>query len=256
MPGLRSCFGVHCPSILVETAALAHQHDQRCHPAQRRRATTPRPQPRRPVTPPRHSGPADYSATMERTLSPALSELIQPFIRQVAAGEIEVYNEFSLQHELGIFLRYPFPHDKVQFERNVRFFSSRTRQFIKREIDISIFSPDKCALKWAIELKYPRNGQHPEQMFSFCKDILFAEQLKAECFVRAGSVIVAEDPLFWEGASDSERVYRFFRGAAPLCGTIRKPTGAKDETVQLSGSYSVEWKDVSGGRRYAVIEAV
>ncbi len=28
-----------------------------------------------------------------------------------------------------------------------------------------------------LELKYPRNGQHPEQMFSFCKEIAFVEEL-------------------------------------------------------------------------------
>jgi hypothetical protein len=31
--------------------------------------------------------------------------LLQPFLTRIQTGEIEVYNEFSLQHELGIFLR-------------------------------------------------------------------------------------------------------------------------------------------------------
>lgn len=31
---------------------------------------------------------------------------------------------------------------------------------------------------YAIELKYPLNGQYPEQMFSFVKDIKFMEEMK------------------------------------------------------------------------------
>lgn len=34
-----------------------------------------------------------------------LDELISEFMSLVEAGQVEVYNEFSLQHELGIFLR-------------------------------------------------------------------------------------------------------------------------------------------------------
>jgi hypothetical protein len=89
---------------------------------------------------------------------------------------LDVYNEFSLQHELGVFLRGKLEQRNVQFERNVSFFFSGST-FVKKEIDIAIFSPDKSILDCAIELKFPRNGQYPEQMFSFCRDILFAEQL-------------------------------------------------------------------------------
>ena len=39
----------------------------------------------------------------------ALAALIEPFLHSVATGQIEVCNEFSLQHELGFFLRQPFP---------------------------------------------------------------------------------------------------------------------------------------------------
>ena len=34
-----------------------------------------------------------------------IPELVKTFVEFVAKGEIEVYNEFSLQHEVGIFLR-------------------------------------------------------------------------------------------------------------------------------------------------------
>lgn len=111
-----------------------------------------------------------------------LSVLISRFIDFVVTHSIEIYNEFSLQHELGIFLRNELPGYLVQFERNIKYFSSSRFAFTKRELDIAVFSKDKSELKYAIELKYPRNGQHPETMFSFCKDIAFIEELKIAGF--------------------------------------------------------------------------
>ena len=114
-------------------------------------------------------------------------QMITPFVCDVANGEIEIYNEYSLQHELGIFFRKSLPQYKVQFERNVDFFFPCTKaSFIKKEIDISIYLPEQNLLERAIELKFPRNGQYPEQMYSFCKDIVFAEQLKSAGFKKAG----------------------------------------------------------------------
>lgn len=34
-----------------------------------------------------------------------VEQLLNEFMELVAIGDVEVYNEFSLQHELGIFLR-------------------------------------------------------------------------------------------------------------------------------------------------------
>lgn len=44
-----------------------------------------------------------------------------------------------------------------------------------------IFNHDKTE-KYAIEIKFPTNGQYPEQMFIFCKDIKFLEELKNNDF--------------------------------------------------------------------------
>lgn len=153
-----------------------------------------------------------------------------------------MYNEFSLQHELGIYLRSALPDMRVQFERNVSFFFSDKTRFTKREIDISTFSPADKRLAFAIELKYPRNGQHPEQMFSFCKDIAFAEELVAAGFPRSAFVVFADDHLFYRGPT--EGIYGFFRGAKPIHGRIQKPTGKKTmrcpfrDIIQSSGSRS------------------
>lgn len=98
-----------------------------------------------------------------------IRRLIEEFFLCVQSNDIEIYNEFSLQHELGIFLRKKLQDYRIQFERNVSYFTSDNKT-IKREIDITIFNEDKSE-KYAIELKCPLNGQYPEQMYSFVKDI-------------------------------------------------------------------------------------
>mgnify|MGYP000754840558 CR=1 FL=1 len=181
-----------------------------------------------------------------------ISEVVRDLIKGVKVGKIEIYNEFSLQHEIGILLRSRFKNQKVQFERNVSFFFHLSN-FIKREIDIAIFSPDKKTLSYAIELKFPRNGQYPEQMFSFCKDIQFIEQLKKSGFKQALLIIFADDPLFYSGKGDG--IYGYFRQKRKLSGLVKKPTGRKDEAINLSGSYVIEWITVSDALKYSIIEA-
>jgi hypothetical protein len=106
----------------------------------------------------------------------SLDRLITPFIESVRDETVEIYNEFGLQHELGIYLRCGNEKSLIQFERNTKHFfpAVPADAFAKREIDVAIYSVEPRLLQWAIELKYPRNGQHPEQMFSFWKDVAFA----------------------------------------------------------------------------------
>ena len=47
-------------------------------------------------------------------------------------------------------------------------------------------------------------------VFSFCKDVKFAEQLKRAGIRNTIVVIFDDDPLFYEGNSDG--IYGFFRG--------------------------------------------
>jgi hypothetical protein len=183
-----------------------------------------------------------------------INETIDRLVDGISRGQIEIYNEFSLQHEVGILLRSEFPNDKVQFERNVYDLFNNDK-FIKTEIDIAVFSPDRSTLRCAIELKFPRNGKHPEQMFSFCKDICFAEQLKKAGFERSYLIIFANDKLFYSG--NGEGIYGYFRQSKKLYGSIRKPTGKKNEIIKLEGSYQVKWHSVSGvpKLKYTIIEA-
>ena len=179
---------------------------------------------------------------------------LQNFFSRVAKGKVEIYNEFSLQHEIGIFLRamrgLTF---KTQFERPFSFFEDLTQSdFVKKEIDIVVFTPGSSE-KYAFELKYPRNGQYPEQMFKACQDIFFLEQLHLSGFKRCYFLMVADHPLFYERGVKTS-IYKYFRAGVPIHGRIEKPTGAKDEAVEISGSYRINWNTIDERRKYAVVE--
>ena len=120
-----------------------------------------------------------------------IKKLLYEFMSMIEDNQIEIYNEFSLQHELGIFLREQLPNYKVQFERNTKYFGIKGT--IKHEIDIVAYNDKE---KYAVELKYPVNGQYPEQMYSFIKDILFMEQLKDDGFDATYSLTVVNDKNF------------------------------------------------------------
>jgi len=182
-----------------------------------------------------------------------LKELIEQFFDVVESSGIEIYNEFSLQHELGIFLRSKLPGYKIQFERNVSFFTNDT-DTIKKEIDISIFNEDKTEI-YAIELKHPLNGQHPEQMYSFVKDIKFLEELKERGFSRTAAVSLVSDKPFYKGRNNTG-IYKYFREEYAIYGQICKPTGplkGKD-FIFINGRYEFSWEQLFNTSRYYVIE--
>ncbi len=178
---------------------------------------------------------------------------VQDFFSGVAKGDVEIYNEFSLQHEFGSYLRSTLgPTLKTQFERPVSFFGLTRSAFVKKEIDVSVFTPDRSR-KFAFELKYPRNGQYPEQMFKACQDICFVEQLCHSGFITGFFVMVADDPLFYEGKTVTG-LYQHFRGTVPVHGVIQKPTGKKDDTVEVKGNYRIIWNTVNANLKYALVE--
>ena len=182
-----------------------------------------------------------------------LAELVAQFVETIReANDVEIYNEFSLQHELGFFLRQTMTDSLVQFERNVGYFFPTKSVFTKREIDISILSKKTKTLQYAIELKFPRNGQYPEQMYSFCKDIAFAEELKKAGFKSAALMIFADHPLYYQG--NTAGIYGHFRGEQALHGVVQKPTGSKDSNVNIEGSYVVKWEPIVGDLKYALVE--
>ena len=179
-----------------------------------------------------------------------LKSKILEFLSEVESGKVEIYNEFSLQHELGVYLRNTLEDCKVRFERNVSHFNLSKLDFEKKEIDIAIFSPElKLA---AIELKYPRNGQVPETIFSFCKDILFLEQLVRAGFQKAYFLAVVEHEHFYSGKSNG--IYSFFRNGEMITGNITKPTGLKNHQVVIEGKYFANWVVLFEKTKYCLIE--
>ncbi len=185
-----------------------------------------------------------------------MDENIKDFFRKVDSGEIEIYNEFSLQHELGIFLREipKFKNKKIQFERNVSKFNLDKTEFVKKEIDISIFNKDMDNLSCVMELKYPKNGQYPESMFSFCKDIEFLEQLVKAGFKTGYFIAVADLPLFYSGGKSTKPIYGLFRQEQPITGRILKPTGVGGKPITISGKYVAKWNTISGDMKYCIIK--
>ncbi len=89
-------------------------------------------------------------------------------------------------------------------------------------------------------------------MFSFCKDVVFAEELNCAGFHSTAVIIFVDNPLFYRGPA--EGIYGFFRGERPLHGRVQKPTGSKDSAVEIGGHYIVQWTPVSDPLRYALIE--
>lgn len=177
-----------------------------------------------------------------------IKELLYKFIEMVEEEYVEIYNEFSLQHELGIFLRGELPSYKVQFERNTKFFGISGT--IKHEIDIVVYNDTE---KYAVELKYPVNGQYPEQMYSFVKDIIFMEQLKDNGFDATYALVIVNDKSFYFGKK-SDGIYAYFRGGYMLQGGIEKPTGNKEETLTLSKKYSINWEGKSECLKYYIVD--
>jgi hypothetical protein len=92
--------------------------------------------------------------------------------------------------------------------------------------------------KIAIELKHPLNGQYPEQMFSFIKDIKFLEELIENGFTKCISLVLVKNKLFYEG-NIKNGIYSYFRGNQIISNSIDKPTGKLKETLTLTGKYRI-----------------
>ena len=178
-----------------------------------------------------------------------VEKLLLDFMNLIEDNQIEIYNEFSLQHELGIFLRENLNNYSIQFERNARFFGINNT--IKHEIDIVVFNDKE---KFAIELKYPRNRQYPEQMFLFIKDIKFMEELKIMGFDKTYCLTLVDDKNFYSDSKSKTDniIYSYFRNGNIVHGIIRKPTGSKDKAINIEGNYLIKWQKCRDKKFYIV----
>lgn len=178
------------------------------------------------------------------------------YFELVRKNEIEIYNEISLQLELGVYLRTVLGKSfKVEFERPSDHFDSSALNLEKKEIDLVVSAKDGSE-KYAFEFKYPRHGQYPERMFKACQDICFLEQLCRFGFSRGYFVMVADDSLFFNLNQNATGIYSHFRAGTPIHGHINKPTG-KDKGrigVNIDGIYSIIWNFIDEKRRYTLVE--
>jgi hypothetical protein len=188
-------------------------------------------------------------------------KIIQGFFDFIRKNNLNLYNEFSFQFEFGIFLRKEFPKLKVEFERNVEILNKNKDIFTKKEIDVIVYNDLPKGEKdflWAIELKFPRKGQTPEQMFKIVEDIKFCEELSSNGFRKATQITLVDEEYqgksFFEVVGKNDGIYKYFRSSfdnkfqsIALENTIYKPTGKqKDEMkYQLKGKYNIEWRKSS-----------
>lgn len=179
--------------------------------------------------------------------------LLEEFASELSKNNVEIYNEDSVKHELAFFLRGKLDKKfKIQLERNIAYFGLNKNQFLKKEMDIVVYTPDQNE-KHCIELKYPTKGQYPEQMFSSCKDVRFLEQLVDSGFNTSYFMMFADDSIFYMNKGDSG-IYRMFRKEKIIRNTVRKPTGKKNQVFTFHGSYKIDWKDIKNKLKYFVIK--
>ena len=176
-----------------------------------------------------------------------ISEYCEDFLENVGK-EYAVYNEVSLQFELGKYIQEQLREDYcVQFERNVYGIfgidkpkKNEEGKFVKSESDIVVFKkPDimsetgkksfplnslpeeeelvrKSDELYFIEVKFPRNQAYPRRMWQFLEDIAFCEGLIDEPKVKETVCIAmadkANDGFYKIKKENKDSPYCYFRG--------------------------------------------
>ena len=186
-------------------------------------------------------------------MSPLSISLIKEFIDLISSDKIEIYNEASIQYELAMYLRRKIGDDwKIQIERNVSYFNLDKNRFLKSEMDIVVFNHTK-QYKHCIEIKFPRNAQHPEQVFAACKDVSFLEQLTESGFDKSYFIMLTSDPLFYNDIGGTE-IFDMFRANKMIANEVRKPTGNKDIIYFIKKKYRIDWQSIEDPLKYFILE--
>lgn len=173
------------------------------------------------------------SSVLISQINTIVKGIIFNFINNINNPNDFLYNEFALQFEIGYELRkHGF---KVYFEKNVTAYSNCST--LKKEIDILV---EKDDVRFAIEVKNPKNGQYPMQMKSFIKDIAFIEELVKYKIVDFGfTLTVVDDSLFYSNKGTKgqnfklTQPYNYFRGSAPIDNS--------NSYFPINGQYQVNW---------------
>jgi len=160
-------------------------------------------------------------------------------------GEIELYNEAGLQHELGFYLKSVLNSScTIQLERNISAILGNKKGLHKNEIDIFIKNGDR---KIAIELKMPVNKQIPKRMELTFKDVRFLEQLKTKGFDECYLLFTSNVKSFWESRRE-QKIYAYFNDG--IIKTLYKEDvpvflkESKDTLIPITNEYEFTWKDL------------
>ena len=180
-------------------------------------------------------------------------KLLKNFWNYVQSKNIAIYNEFSLQHELGIYLREKKPGYRVEFERNIKYFGiNKSCGKLKSEIDIVIYNANE---KYAFELKYPRHGQHTKRTYQFLTDISFMEYVKEKGEFRNTYVMTVIDNDAngqryrignKRGANGRYQYFRSLKGNkaySPIVPGKYYYSSNSSEYVEINGNYdNITWE--------------
>ena len=151
-----------------------------------------------------------------------------------------------------MYLREKIPNYKIQLERNVKFFDLEKKNFVKKEIDIVLFNNSKTR-KFAIEIKFPISIDYPNQMFHFCQDIKFLEQLKESGFTNNFFLALTPQSNFWSNKGNQGTIYEKFRKEKELYGEIKNQIGDSTEKVVLDHKHKINWLTINDTTRYFVM---
>lgn len=222
-----------------------------------------------------------------------LKNLIEEFLKDssIMNGD-RIYNEFSLQFELGFFLRDKLKDIKdkgegfkVQFERNVEDFfqippdlkgkqkdswiEEKHSHFIKSEMDLVIFKDfNSDSDKYAIELKFPSNKTPNKRIPHFLEDIIFMENVKNNLGFKKTYCLTlvpnnANGDAFRKGQQNdkSHQFYKYFRGdfskdpVQAIKGVKGYNTEKKHKTFSIEGNYKpIEWEHMTDYCFYYLLE--
>ena len=107
--------------------------------------------------------------------------------------------------------------------------------------------------KFAIEIKFPINGEYPIQMFHFCQDVKFLEQLKESGFTDNFFLAITPQSNFWSDQGREGTIYEKFRKEKELYGEIKNQIGDSIEKVTLNGRHKINWLTINDTTRYFVM---
>lgn len=193
-------------------------------------------------------------------MASTIKTVLYDFLDIIKSGEIEIYNEASLQFELAIYLREKLTNSKILLERNISNlglvkYENGKKIIEKSEIDILI-SDAKKGTHFIIELKAPinQNQVRPVTIFNLIEDIKFLEELQAHAI--PGIILFITDQLgYMKGNRTTGPLLTDIR-KGELSGSYNKHQKIQDgkEPITLKNKYNPEWKNLGDKLNYFVLE--